>query len=656
MSKFYFVLVFLITLNLFAQNKFDKILFEKKRKEIERIANFNIDTAATLADELMELAVKSKSREYLAKSEATLALVAIYKTDFDTAEKLNHNSITINKALKNEAELANNYFNNALIFQRKSDYVNTVKYFFKTIDLAEKTKNFILVQKSYHGLAMSYCDQNDFDKALVYGFKGLKTKQIDKNITEKAYLIAAIGEVYRLKNELILANKYFENAFNLFVKIKNEHGKAWVLTNWSLCFEDNLSKLIDMELEAQEIWDKIAPENMMSITNLGNIAYTYFDFAKSDGLIAQIKNPKIPKVKEELLKSAEEYYSKCLSVAKKKNNLNSLLYYSGSLSELQAYRGNYRMAYENLKLRNKLNDSIYSQKNKNKIAALESAKELELRDKQIQYNKLKLATKEKQKYFFISGLVLLGIIGGLLYYQSRNRKKTNEKLQLLNSELDQANKAKTRFFSILNHDLRAPVANLVNFLQLQSENPDLLDEETAKQMHNKTIIGAENLLNSMEDILQWSKSQMENFKPQPKQVFISRVFDDIKTHFSSFEMIELLFENQDNIVLVTDENYLKTIIRNLTANAIKATENIENPKIILKAWQENNQSFISITDNGKGADLEQFKALYDETEVTGIKSGLGLHLIRDMAKAISCSVSLDKKIQNGTSLVLIFTK
>jgi signal transduction histidine kinase len=70
----------------------------------------------------------------------------------------------------------------------------------------------------------------------------------------------------------------------------------------------------------------------------------------------------------------------------------------------------------------------------------------------------------------------------------------------------------------------------------------------------------------------------------------------------------------------------------------------------------NNQSFISITDNGKGADLEQFKALYDETEVTGIKSGLGLHLIRDMAKAISCSVSLDKKIQNGTSLVLIFTK
>jgi signal transduction histidine kinase len=134
--------------------------------------------------------------------------------------------------------------------------------------------------------------------------------------------------------------------------------------------------------------------------------------------------------------------------------------------------------------------------------------------------------------------------------------------------------------------LRAPVANLVNFLQLQSENPDLLDEETAKQMHNKTIVGAENLLNSMEDILQWSKSQMENFKPQPKQVFISRVFDDIKTHFSSFEKIELLFENQDNIVLVTDENYLKTIIRNLTANAIKATENIENPKIILKAWQE----------------------------------------------------------------------
>lgn len=90
----------------------------------------------------------------------------------------------------------------------------------------------------------------------------------------------------------------------------------------------------------------------------------------------------------------------------------------------------------------------------------------------------------------------------------------------------------------------------------------------------------------------------------------------------------------------------------MTGNAIKALDKIENPNIIWKAWQENNFSYLSITDNGKGASDEQFKALYDDKEVVGIKTGLGLHLIRDLAKAIDCEISIDSKIDIGTTFTL----
>ncbi|HBI00156.1 MAG TPA: hypothetical protein DDY18_00865 [Flavobacterium sp.] len=243
-------------------------------------------------------------------------------------------------------------------------------------------------------------------------------------------------------------------------------------------------------------------------------------------------------------------------------------------------------------------------------------------------------------------------IGAILFYQNQQRKKTNHKLQQLNAELDQANKAKTRFFSILNHDLRGPVANLIFFLQLQKESPEMLDEESIKRMQDKTMSGAENLLNSMEDILQWSKSQMENFKPQPTNIEINSLFEDTKKHFSSTEHIQIQFENPSNLKLFTDENYLKTIIRNLTGNAIKALEGIDDPKIIWKAWQKDNQTFLSVSDNGKGATQEQFKALYDDKEVVGIKSGLGLHLIRDLAKAIDCEILVDSKLGEGTTFTL----
>src|SRR5690606_15922843 len=95
--------------------------------------------------------------------------------------------------------------------------------------------------------------------------------------------------------------------------------------------------------------------------------------------------------------------------------------------------------------------------------------------------------KSNQLKIFILGVVFLTSIGFLLLYQNRQKKKTNAKLTLLNRELDLSNKVKTRFFSILNHDLRSPVANLISFLNLQKENPDLLDEETKKLMDAKTV-------------------------------------------------------------------------------------------------------------------------------------------------------------------------
>ena len=261
---------------------------------------------------------------------------------------------------------------------------------------------------------------------------------------------------------------------------------------------------------------------------------------------------------------------------------------------------------------------------------------------------------KKQRFYLISGLVLVGIIGLLLFNQNRNRKKTNQKLQVLNQELDEANKIKARFFSILNHDLRSPVSNLIHFLHLQKENPELIDEETVARMQTKVISGAENLLTSMEDILLWSKGQMENFKPHFKEIAVEVVFKEMQQHFSSNENISISFENPENVILTTDENYLKTIIRNLTGNAIKALDKIENQKITWKAWHENNQTFLSITDNGAGGNQEKFKALYDDSEVIGIKSGLGLHLIRDLAAAINCKIEVSSKPDFGTTFTIIF--
>ncbi|RXR21131.1 HAMP domain-containing histidine kinase [Flavobacterium amnicola] len=346
------------------------------------------------------------------------------------------------------------------------------------------------------------------------------------------------------------------------------------------------------------------------------------------------------------------FYLKKAEPIVKEDDPDAYGWLKNALSKTYAAKGLWELAYKNMSEYSEIKSALQNEASEKNIAEMEAKYQNNVKKQEIQNKNLQIEVAKKQKYYFIGGILLLAIIGSLFFYQSRNRKRNNEKLQLLNTELDQANKAKTRFFSILNHDLRGPVANLVFFLQLQKESPEMLDEESTKRMQDKTIAGAENLLHSMEDILQWSKSQMENFKPQPKNISVNSLFEDTKIHFSSEETVQITFENKQNIQINTDENYLKTIIRNLTGNAIKALDGIENPSIVWKTWQENNISYLSITDNGKGASDEQFKALYDEKEVVGIKTGLGLHLIRDLAKAINCKIEVNSNSNQGTTVTL----
>lgn len=111
---------------------------------------------------------------------------------------------------------------------------------------------------------------------------------------------------------------------------------------------------------------------------------------------------------------------------------------------------------------------------------------------------------------------------------------------------------------------------LIHFLHLKKDDPELLDQEGKERLEQQTMIGAENLLNNMEDLLLWSKGQMENFTPSMENITVRKLFDDIKLFFSDASHdVRLYFENADDLYLVTDENYLKTILRNLTSNAIQ---------------------------------------------------------------------------------------
>ncbi len=627
----------------------------KKEQNVDSIIKFTnaiaiIQKNTALVDEAIETLHKNiqfskKNEKETGVGEASLILSQIYiynKQELDSSAYYASKAIEIFKRAHIDNKLSRAYFLISIVYQSKSDFENQLKFALLALEYAEKAEDYSMISDSSHALNMYFLDQSKLEDALIYAKKSNEYALLSKKSTRISTAYMGLAETYNLLRDTLNANIFFEKAYELTKQNNQRFAIAWTLTNWAKL--KNTEEALKMRLEAQEIWEEFGISPMYT-HNTGMIGVLFFDLYKNENDALK---------KNDYLTKAEKYLSATIENADDQNDIVNSIEFNRTLAQLYGVKKQYDKAYIYLEKSTTLNDSLNSQEIKNQLAKLESKKEIELRDKEIEVNQLKLETQKKQQYYLIGGVSLLAIIGGLLYYQSQTRRKNNQKLRLLNQELAQSNKVKTRFFSILNHDLRSPVANLIHFLHLQKNNPEIMDETTRKRLESKTISGAENLLASMEDMLLWSKGQMENFKPEPKSILIEEFFIDNKKVFSGYQDIQFEYHNPDNIKLFTDENYLKTIMRNLTSNAINIMGNIQAPTIIWKAWQENNQKLLSITDNGRGAHQEQFKALYDENEVVGIKSGLGLHLIRDLAKAIDCEVKVNSEVGSGTTFTLLF--
>jgi signal transduction histidine kinase len=620
----------------------DKERVNTLNRKAEKFLDINPNQAIIYSNKALLLSKKIKWDDGIASS-----LISIGK-GYNILGNTKKSNLLYEKAFifaRSKLNFSKFYRAKGALERRKSNYPKALDYFFKSLKIGEEIKDKHEIALSYYEIGATYYELRDYKKALLYNKKSLLLNVKLKLKKAMCDNLIIMGEIYRDDNKQYpTALDFFFKALRLGTEIDNKYIITHVYSTIAQIYQlqDKYEEALKHIIIGKKIAEEINDYRLISTYKIDESLIYLLQF-EQDSL-----NPK----KHSLLTKAESLLLDGLKDFRKSNdNFNVSVCYD-TLTYLYQLQKKFKEATLMAIKYAAIKDSIFSEQSKITVKNLEDQRTIALKEKEIQINKITLETKEKQKWFYILGLGFLSTIGGLLFYQSRKRKKTNEKLEFLNRELDQANKAKVKFLSILNHDLRSPVYNFIHFMQLQKESPELLDSETKKAIETKTISSAENLLGSMEDLLLWSKGQMDNFKPEPKIISINTLFDDTKKHFESEEKVKLTFENPDDIQIYTDENFLKTIIRNLTGNAIKASKEKDNAKITWKAWQAENKTYCSITDHGIGASQEKFKALYDENEVVGIATGLGLHLIRDLAKAINCEILVENNNEKGTIFTL----
>lgn len=281
-------------------------------------------------------------------------------------------------------------------------------------------------------------------------------------------------------------------------------------------------------------------------------------------------------------------------------------------------------------------------------------------------------------FYVLVSVLLIGL--GYLYYNIRNRKliKSKKKLEIKvqnrtkeilkqkiyiekqNAELEQANLTKDKFFSIIGHDLRNPMANVNQLVDLIINEFNTASKEQIMSYLEVLQRSSETTIKLLDDLLIWSRTQNGKMEAENEIIAVKNLFDaTIETCqlTAGKKNIQINNLNEDNLNVVCDENMMLTVLRNIVTNAIKFS--FPNSEIFLNAHQRGRNVVVSIADEGKGMSENQLSNLFkiesvSSTEGTGgeIGSGLGLIICKEFVHANNGRIWVESEKDVGATFFI----
>ncbi len=243
----------------------------------------------------------------------------------------------------------------------------------------------------------------------------------------------------------------------------------------------------------------------------------------------------------------------------------------------------------------------------------------------------------------------------LLRSYVRQRKMLIEKADALSK----TNKEKDRLFSIISHDLRTPLANVHQYLEMMRSAD--LDKKEKENIENKLLDITRNTQELLNNLLYWSRSQMEsphiNLRPINLIKEVSLTIEHLRL-IASRKGITLHHHFTDDMVILADQDMLNLIVRNILYNAIKFTPNAGEIKFI--AQQQDDRCLISIGDNGQGIPAEKHDQLFDFSTDSSFGTnneqgtGIGLMLCREYTLLQNGEIWFESEEGRGTTFYLSF--
>ncbi|MBQ4822521.1 GAF domain-containing sensor histidine kinase [Aquimarina sp. MMG016] len=220
----------------------------------------------------------------------------------------------------------------------------------------------------------------------------------------------------------------------------------------------------------------------------------------------------------------------------------------------------------------------------------------------------------------------------------------NLKLIKLRDRLEKRNEDLKKFASIVSHDLKSPLANIILLTELlEDDNKDILNEVSLQYLeYLKT--SSYSLKDYIDGILRFYKSDDLIYSKQ-EEIHIDNLIEELKKITDSEHKVT--FSIESNVKkFVANKAALMQVLINLITNGIKYNSKLK-AIIDIKIIENEDTYEFAVKDNGNGIPEGDLDKIFDLFSVVGVEdnsgnigTGIGLATVRKIVKNLGGKISV----------------